>query len=1839
MALTTTQVNQAFLGLLGRPATGAEAAKFAGQLDAATLAQTLLTDASFKNELSVETLSFKTVDLLNTDPAAFVESLYTALLGRASDAEGKAFWLSVAGATPNRADVVSQFIAAVKAQEGTADANAFATIQAEDKALASAWVESLYNNLAGRASDAEGLDFWTNAIVSFTMTPAQVAASFAAALALQGNTTEDGQNYLAKLGVADNFTASFKDFNALITANEKAEQLKNLVTMMNGVNKDSQVDQYVEEITKNMNEFQNIKAIQFTTADDDDLGIDPETGESNLTGAANFTGTYNLTDATKGTIQSTDSATGTEAYLTDTLTVNVTGYDKTTHDTFNLENLPNTSSVEKLVINNGAASVNGSVNADFQYINVNGTGSFNIDATTSNADGFKDIVLNSAANKDNSFKTTQALSSIKTGAGNDDITIGTYDINNVFYGSTVAKSISTGAGDDIVRANLGEKATADLGAGDDTFLGVVSKDSSVNAGAGDDVIRLVSALPEWNKDGSKFISSIKIDGGTGSDTLDLSTGVTPLNVQITEYRGIESIRGIEKLKVGTGTQLAANAISGQKIELSGNSLVLDAQDATSIDLSKFTNAKDEDVQVLVNNVKTGTINLASGNKDFNLVKETISLTNDATKVSVKGFEKNNDHMSIANATADNATLFKTVGNTDVIDTSVVAANKIYFVNLDHKFTKAGLNDALAGAKFNLQEKDVFYIVATDSTDVGGNGKNSTAKIYKVEVGKDQTVAKVDQVATVNVADKAQLSIGDFYNTPVPVENVEVADVTVVAGTLDLSGKVISDANAEFNIDLSTNPDVATITSVKLPAGVTAKNLVISGANSATPVTVEVSANSTIETLTVGGVNNQTTPYNVVVDASAKVSAISTNNADNNIDISALPAGTVKVVNAGEGNDTLKIAGTSADNLTEMNSVERVEFTGTSINADAIVTNNNSVSALAIAQMKSATTQELEIKVGQNNNIDLSKLVQATDDSGDASLKITGVKDGNIITLTTTADVAHTFAETVALGTAKNVTVKGIATGDKVVSDSFSGITGGFKDLGTGSLAANGAFFKASNAATAAAAQTEANTAAATLASGKAILALNGTANATYIFEVNNGVATLVATVNDSIDAKDSIANGEITFDNGIVPPAPAKTYEYGVDFTGNSITVGTTKDADGNVIDFDGDGVLSVSGITGALAITAPKATANNSINLTVDTDNINFNISSVAVANTTLTLGKDTTVTNALSNVDTLVLNGSNELKAAVFTQLGKDKATIAKTNDTDSIKVTEGVDLTGVKGNADVNAEFVSGAYTVTKGNTYTGNINATLVGNTNTGALTIASANLASFNSIVASDNLVTLVIDAATLGTLKSPIDLKNVEVEVTISDEFAAAKPLDLNKFFTNVNQYTTIDAGTQTAVTSFIGTAADDTVSFAGNTAIKKIDGGEGTDTITLGSGSAIALNNLTEINNVEKIIINNGDAVSLNAAALSGLAAEVTISGDSTTNNKVTLKAASGAIDLSGLKNASTVSGADVLTITGVTTDTELKLSSEFIENVTVAARQSGDIDLSKMVQNADATDTVSITLHTSATSLTGSDAKDTITLSSDNSRVTDISGLTIADEVKLTTNSTLKAAAISGDTFKLGSTGTEKLTLTADADAKVDLGNITKTDASAYTIEITNVAANAEIILTGKDQKVVETISLAKASGLDYKVSNLEVTSASSAQDKIAISGAGTAGNATKKDINDAANLFGAGTTIAKADITNGVLTLLKSDGSSHAASVDLTVAKALLLLNKGKYTDSGAAKDFGGANKAALFVDNAGNKYLLSTGATDATTDDIAIELVGVTETLSQLSGNGTFTITGA
>ena len=1163
MALTNQQVQQVFLAIAGRPAEGSAVTWGANSLSIAALANAVVDIR-------------KGADFANSKET-FVENLYSQLLGRPSDAEGKAFWLSVAGITPNRADVVSQFIAAVQAQEGTADANAFASIQAEDKALASAWVESLYNNLAGRASDAEGLDFWTNAIVSFAMTPAQVAASFAAALALQGNTTEDGQNYLAKLGVADNFTANFKDFNALITANEKAEQLKNLVTMMNGVNKDSQVDQYVEEITKNVNEFQNIKAIQFTTSDEDELGIDPETGESNLTGAANFTGTYNLTDPTKGTIQSSDSATGTEAYLTDTLTINVTGYDKTTHADFDLGELPNTSSVEKLVINNGAANVNGGIDGDFEYINVNGTGSFNISASTNSKDGFKDISLNSAANKDeqNVFDTNEVVKSIKTGAGNDVLTLG-----------TVTKSLSTGAGDDIVGATLGEKATADLGAGDDTFTGYLGQAASLNGGAGDDTLNVTSVSIKKDKKGNP-ISDITIDGGTGNDKLVLDNGAG-----FTDYQNIKTIKGVESLTVGNGTKLVSSAISGQKIELSGTSLVLNAKGANGVDLSKLSNAENQNVEIRVENVESGLISLETGDKNFSAIKETIVLSKTASKVTIKGFEKANDHIEIegvrnSKSTIDELTVIGTANNpATLLADNIYGVDSSYSVStvkaINEFLKNAGYVDAEGKVNTGLKEGDDLFFLSYDTT-----GEKSNAKLFKYKVGKDGSISKVDQMATINVADKKALDItsDDITTNPdyVVTANVEVDAAGKVTVNIDQAAFAES---GSIKVNLANTPvssvDFSNVTDVTGKV----ENIEIAGlkaATAGTPVDLVLADNINVTTLKVDGSTpvklDLTTKTNTtigtitttagadVITASAdQVKEINAGAGDDTIDLSSTGADTsgITTVIGGTGIDTLVIANKAAEKLVNMSSVEKIQIKGTSINADAITTNASTLARTELANISGSGTVELEVKAGDLSTINLTNLVQATGDSGNVSLKVTGLKDNYTVNLTklgNTKDNPNAFEETVEIGTGvKNITVNNIATGDIIKAADLTGVSGavtalyaqkgvavvnGFDELkaDAANVAANKAYFTNS------ALSTTLVKAIQTKLSGntdKVAIAVNENNGSKLYLVGKTGDATLVANLSDKIDSLDTMVDGLVTFDttNSGKPEASTTTLTY-----------------------------------------------------------------------------------------------------------------------------------------------------------------------------------------------------------------------------------------------------------------------------------------------------------------------------------------------------------------------------------------------------------------------------------------------------------------------------------------------------------------------------------------------------------------------------------------------------------------------------------------------------------------------------------------------------------------------
>ena len=107
MALTNQQVQQVFLAITGRPAEGSAVAWGANSLSVAALANSVVDIR-------------KGADFTNSKEA-FVENLYTQLLGRASDAEGKEFWLQALNNGASYGDVLAQFVNAVLAQPSSAD--------------------------------------------------------------------------------------------------------------------------------------------------------------------------------------------------------------------------------------------------------------------------------------------------------------------------------------------------------------------------------------------------------------------------------------------------------------------------------------------------------------------------------------------------------------------------------------------------------------------------------------------------------------------------------------------------------------------------------------------------------------------------------------------------------------------------------------------------------------------------------------------------------------------------------------------------------------------------------------------------------------------------------------------------------------------------------------------------------------------------------------------------------------------------------------------------------------------------------------------------------------------------------------------------------------------------------------------------------------------------------------------------------------------------------------------------------------------------------------------------------------------------------------------------------------------------------------------------------------------------------------------------------------------------------------------------------------------------------------------------------------------------------------
>nr|WP_321311332.1 DUF4214 domain-containing protein [uncultured Campylobacter sp.] len=513
MALTTTQINQAYIAILGRAAIGTES-RVAGDASVSSVATSLIADlakASNGDKGIFATLADKVLadgnGLNNSD---FVESLYLTLLNRdtENDAEGKAFWLSVLNNGASREDLVASFTNAIIAQKA-ANSQDYQSYAAQVSVQSDNFVESLYTKLLGRSSDEAGKAYWSS-VIADGASYADVAASFAAAAFSQGKGTDDGVAIANKLDVANYATTSITAFSKLATDQNIEDVKARIEQAIASTDKDSTAETIAESkkaIDSDANTFQAPGSVAFTRSDDK-LGIDAN-GDYSTTKATDFNGSLNLTDPTKGTIQAADKVYGNIEFADgNILTVNVTG--TTTQKTLNLATaLPGTiSGVNNLEIKAGTAQVSGDISTKFTNtvtINAGYTGENNDQNASTITVAHKLDTYNAGAKADQlTVASTGSLKNINMGAGNDTIILAS--------GASVT-NIDAGAGNNDTLQLATASAAVNYGIKSITGVEVIKLTGAGDADSGAQIS--YDAIKETNK----AFSLTSDNEGSGSLTI------------------------------------------------------------------------------------------------------------------------------------------------------------------------------------------------------------------------------------------------------------------------------------------------------------------------------------------------------------------------------------------------------------------------------------------------------------------------------------------------------------------------------------------------------------------------------------------------------------------------------------------------------------------------------------------------------------------------------------------------------------------------------------------------------------------------------------------------------------------------------------------------------------------------------------------------------------------------------------------------------------------------------------------------------------------------------------------------------------------------------------------------------------------------------------------------------------------------------------------------------------------------------------------------------------------------------------------------------------------------
>ncbi|MCW2313989.1 DUF4214 domain-containing protein [Rhodoferax antarcticus] len=419
------------------------------------------------------------------------------------------------------------------------------------------------------------------------------------------------------------------------------------------------------------------------------------------------------------------------------------------------------------------------------------------------------------------------------------------------------------------------------------------------------------------------------------------------------------------------------------------------------------------------------------------------------------------------------------------------------------------------------------------------------------------------------------------------------------------------------------------------------------------------------------------------------------------------------------------------------------------------------------------------------------------------------------------------------------------------------------------------------------------------------------------------------------------------------------------------------------------------------------------------------------------------------------------------------------------------------------------------------------------------------------------------------------------------------------------------------ATLSFKGGAGNDTVTFGATntfTSADTVDGGAGVDTLEIQAAQAVATTKFTNITNVETLKVTNvtsaGDIINLDNFGVQN----ISFGAASTATTTVTNIASGATLSLAATgTTALTIKAdgvADSLAIKIAGTSQTFTVNASQFENITVdssAVTTAGTFAFTDaQLKSITVTNTTALGTNPDAALDLGTlgPVVSTVNLSAFKA-ATATNGVTV----------TLSTAAVNGATVT-GSQNHDTIVGSSQADTIItgaNGANITA-GAGADTITLTASVAKSDLITL---------TAAADSNQTSYdKITGFTNSTTSTIADKIDFTGTGLVSA-------DVAAGTATGTANLTAAITNGFVTFAGS--AAATATLAQEILAATTLANGAQQNSGGAGA---GVQNTIAFVFG-GDTYVYSSGATNATTDDSMVQLVGLTSATALSSSASTAT----